>query len=106
MAERKKKFAFLEEWGKALIPERVRPHLRDYLLKAGVTSVNYKFFGALFYVCMFISIIFYFYLPYRYLSDKSTGGMSTLLYLGFGSFVVVFAVLMLFACIAMLCVYF
>ncbi len=97
---------FLEEWGKALIPEKIRPHLRDYLLKAGIGEVNYKFFGALFYISLALSLIFYFYLPYSYLRDKSIGIISTLIYLGLGSFIVVAAALFLLAGLVMLCVYF
>ncbi|MBU0535623.1 MAG: type II secretion system F family protein [Nanoarchaeota archaeon] len=97
---------FLEEWGKALVPERIRPHLRDYLMKAGIFEVNYKFFGALFYACLAVAIVFYFYLPYGWLRDKSVDAMGTLLYLGLGSFVVVFTFLIALSLIVMGLVYF
>ncbi len=97
---------FLEEWGRALIPEKIRPHLRSYLLKAGIGEVNYKFFGALFYISLAISLIFYFYLPYSYLRDKSVSLIYTLIYLGVGSFIVVAAVLFALAGLIILCIYF
>jgi pilus assembly protein TadC len=102
----KQKLFFLEEWGKALVPENIRPHLRDYLLKAGITEVNYKFFGILFYMCLAVALTFYFYLPYGFLRDKSIGLLNTLLYLGLGSFIVVFVVLMALSFFVMAIVYF
>ncbi len=104
--KKKSKVFFLEEWGKALVPERVRPHLRDYLLKAGITEVNYRFFGGLFYACLAIALIFYFYLPYGWLSQRSEGIVDTLLYLGLGSFIVVAVVLFALSLLVMAIVYF
>ncbi|MCX6706733.1 MAG: hypothetical protein NT001_01170 [Candidatus Woesearchaeota archaeon] len=102
----RQKLFFLEEWGKALVPERIRPHLRDYLLKAGITEVNYRFFGALFYVCLAVALIFYFYLPYGFLRDRSIGIANTLLYLGLGSFIVVFVLLISLSFLVMGIIYF
>lgn len=102
----KTRVLFLEEWGKALVPERIRPHLRDYLLKAGITDVNYKFFGVLWWICLSVAIIFYFYLPYGWLRDKSVDFASRLLYLGLGSFIVVFVVLISLSFLVMGIIYF
>lgn len=102
----KQKLFFMEEWGKALVPERIRPHLRDYLMKAGITEVNYKFFGALFYACLAVALTFYFYLPYGFLRGKSVGIANTLLYLGAGSFIVVFVLLISLSLLVMGVVYF
>lgn len=53
------KIIFLEEFGKAFVPERAIPHLRKFLLKAGIQNVPYKFFGALFYLTAIITGIIY-----------------------------------------------
>ena len=39
----------LSQVGKAVIPERIRPRLRKYLLRAGITDVPYKTFGDFLY---------------------------------------------------------
>ncbi len=51
---------FLEEFGKAFIPNKFIPQLRRYLLKAGIQDTPYKFFGGLFYVCLAITLAVYF----------------------------------------------
>ena len=53
------KIIFLEEFGKAFIPKKIRPRLRIYLLKAGIDEVPYKFFGGLFYVSLILTYILY-----------------------------------------------
>lgn len=49
------KLKALEEFGKAFIPEKVRPNLRKYLLKAGITDVPYDVFGALFVLSLVVT---------------------------------------------------
>lgn len=49
------KIIFLEEFGKAFVPKRLIPYIREYLLKAGINQVPYKFFGALFYLSAIIT---------------------------------------------------
>ncbi len=44
-----------EEVGKAFLPRRIRPNIRSYLLKAGITEVPYKVFGGLFWIAVFIT---------------------------------------------------
>lgn len=56
-----KKIIFIHEFGKAFIPERLRPKLRSYLLKAGITEVPYDFFGILFYVTYLLTFLIYFF---------------------------------------------
>jgi len=56
-----KKIIFIYEFGKAFIPRTVRPKLRKYLLKAGITEVPYGFFGLLFYVTYLFTFLVYFF---------------------------------------------
>jgi len=53
------KIIFLEEFGKAFVPNRAIPHLREYLLKAGIIEVPYKLFGGLFYLTAIITGLLY-----------------------------------------------
>ncbi|MFC1730525.1 type II secretion system F family protein [candidate division KSB1 bacterium] len=105
----------LDEWGRALVPERVRPHLHEYALKAGIKKVNYKLFGALFFISLFIAIILYFWIPknpyipwsaYTFLKQRSTDFLSTLFNLGLGSFVVLFVLMIIASAIGMFSIYF
>ncbi len=50
---------FLENFGKAFVPLKLRPNLRGYVLKAGLPDVPFKFFGILFYVVLLLSIAVY-----------------------------------------------
>lgn len=50
---------FLKEFGEAFVPKKITPYLRRYLLKAGIPSVPYKFFGALFYLTALITAVIY-----------------------------------------------
>jgi Flp pilus assembly protein TadB len=65
------KIIFLEEFGKAFVPKKVIPTLRLFLLKAGISSVPYKFFGALFYITALVTSIIYLLLIYPFLVDYS-----------------------------------
>ena len=65
------KIIFLEEFGKAFVPERVIPHLRIFLLKAGIEDVPYKFFGALFYLTAIITGGIYILFLYPFLDQYS-----------------------------------
>lgn len=54
---------FIEEIGKAFIPKKLRPDLRRYFLKAGITEVPYQLFGTFFWISFFImSVIYIFYI--------------------------------------------
>ena len=61
------KIIFLEEFGKAFVPKRAIPHLRLFLLKAGILSVPYKFFGGLFYLTALITAVIYLLYIYPFL---------------------------------------
>lgn len=98
-------FVKLEEFGKAFVPQRIRPRLRSYLMKAGITQITYKLFGFLFFVSLFVSVIPYILYAYPYLATKSTTFLYSLLYLGLGTFVFLTASILLVAFICMLCIY-
>jgi pilus assembly protein TadC len=56
-----KQIIFIHEFGKAFVPQKLRPTLRNYLLKAGITEVPYGFFGILFYVTYLLTFLIYFF---------------------------------------------
>lgn len=56
-----KQLIYINEFGKAFIPERIRPRLRNYLLKAGIVEVPYWFFGVLFYITYFLTFLVYYF---------------------------------------------
>lgn len=56
-----KQIIFIHEFGKAFVPKQIRPRLRQYILKAGITEVPYGFFGSLFYVTYFFTFLIYYY---------------------------------------------
>ncbi|NQU98898.1 type II secretion system F family protein [Candidatus Woesearchaeota archaeon] len=64
-----KDYLYFETFGKAFVPERFRSELRDYLFKAGIDEVPYKFFGGLFWVTLVLTYIIYFSLIFRPISD-------------------------------------
>ncbi|MBN2454160.1 type II secretion system F family protein [Candidatus Woesearchaeota archaeon] len=53
------KIIFLEEFGRAFIPKKFRPHLRQYLLKAGIVEVPYRIIGGMFYLSILATLIIY-----------------------------------------------
>ena len=55
---------YLEEFGKAFVPKKIRPRLGTYLAKAGIDDVPYKFFGALFWLSAIIT--YFVYVPIIY----------------------------------------
>ena len=61
------KIIFLEEFGKAFVPNRMIPNLRKYMLKAGFNEVPYKFFGFLFYASAVITTFIFILFIYPYL---------------------------------------
>ena len=63
----------LSQVGKAVIPERIRPRLRKYLLRAGITDVPYKTFGAFFYGFILLTILLFFLYAYPILIDSFSG---------------------------------
>ena len=63
---------YLEKFGKAFIPKRVRPELREYLLKAGIEEVPYKFFGGLFWATLVITYLIYFSTIFKPISSMGS----------------------------------
>lgn len=61
----------LTDLGKAFAPQRWRPHLRRYFLKAGLYDVPYHWFGILFHFTTFVTLLLYFGLIYEVLRDFS-----------------------------------
>ena len=91
---------FLEEFGKAFVPKKIKPYLRKYLLKADISPVPYKFFGALFYLTAFITAIIYIIFIYQFLVKQN---ILILLVLSFLSW---FVTQLLFAALFILLIYF
>ncbi|MDD9953826.1 MAG: type II secretion system F family protein [Candidatus Woesearchaeota archaeon] len=81
--------------GRAIIPKRVRPDLRLYLLKAGKPDVPYTLFGSLFFI---VSVVAYFlYMGFFYTELKTTYSFAVFGVLTF----IVFAItmfLLIFTC--------
>ncbi len=73
-----KKLIYINEFGKAFIPERIRPKLRNYLLKAGIVEVPYWFFGILFYITYFLTFLVYYFGFWGTISEQT--GMLVFLY--------------------------
>lgn len=55
----KANFLFLDEFGKAFIPKKIRPGLGKYLGKAGIEEVPYRFFGIMFWMTAVITYLIY-----------------------------------------------
>ena len=81
----KKLFFFPEEFGKAFIPKRIRPHLGNYLLKAGITEVPYKLYGYIFYLSLVITYVIY---MFKIFPVIRTAGVAKLAFITFASWVV------------------
>ncbi|MFH1770384.1 MAG: type II secretion system F family protein [archaeon] len=67
-----KDFLYLETFGKAFVPKKLRPDIRDYLYKAGLTEVPYKFFGGLFWITLIITYLIYFAVIFSPISDMGS----------------------------------
>ncbi|MBN1157476.1 type II secretion system F family protein [Candidatus Woesearchaeota archaeon] len=65
------KILYLEDMGKAFVPKKIRPHLRSYLLKAGITRVPYRLFGVLFYLSFLLTAAIFMGLVYPALVAKN-----------------------------------
>ncbi len=94
------KIIFLEEFGKAFVPRRFTPYLRKYLAKAGIYSVPYKFFGALFYLTAMLTGTLYMLYLYPFLTKYSSIIMLV------GSMVSWFSIQIFFAVLIILLIYF
>ena len=88
------KYIYLEEFGKAFIPQRFRPGIRKYLMKVGIQDVPYKLFGALFYLSLLLTYIAYMFYIYPMIK---AGGYTILsvLFITFTSWALVQIVMLL-----------
>ncbi len=55
------KVFYLDKFGKAFIPERARPYIKEYFLKAGYEEVKYTWVGIMFWISA--AITYFVYLP-------------------------------------------
>lgn len=79
---------FLEPLGKAFIPQRWRPRLRAFLLKAGYEEVPYSVYGMFFHISWMVTLLIYFAVIYPLITAWwGGGGISENLFSGFITFV-------------------
>ena len=64
--------SILELFGKAFIPKKIRPNLREYILSAGYNQVPYRLFGALFFLSIAITAIIYIFYIFPQITGKET----------------------------------
>ena len=94
------RLTFLEEFGKAFVPKKIRPGLGKYLSKAGIEEVPYKFFGVLF---LLTAILTYFiYVPGIYPAIKE----KTLIVFFILTFITWFIIQVIIAVLVILSIYF
>ena len=65
------KIIFLEEFGKAFVPNKFIPNLRSYILKAGFNEVPYRLFGLLFYFSAIVTTLIFIFFIFPCLSNPS-----------------------------------
>ena len=58
---------FTEGVGRAFVFDRIRPHLREYFLKAGIVEVPYALFGKLFWVSLVPVALIFMFQEWRYI---------------------------------------
>jgi Flp pilus assembly protein TadB len=91
---------FLDEFGKAFVPKKIRPKLGTYLAQAGIDDIPYKFFGALFFASAVITYFIYLLIMYPALSTQGP------LLLFIGTFIGWSVLQISISAIAMLAIYF
>ncbi len=101
----KLKFVSLEEFGRAFVPEGIRPRLRSYLMKAGITQVNYTMFGAMFMISLGLSIFLYLFYAMPFLQSMGVGLAGSLIYMGFGTFAFISVTILAFSGLFMVFIY-
>lgn len=67
--------SFFSKFGKAFVPEKIRPTFRKYLYKAGIQDVPYNFFGILFFVTAIITLFIFLYILPN-IRNCSTGSLT------------------------------
>ncbi len=74
---------FLESVGKSFIPKRFRPSMREYLLKAGIASEPFSFFGIMFFVAVGITVVSYLLWFFNLINDLNTVGLGIITFFYF-----------------------
>lgn len=88
---------FAEEFGKAFVPKKIRPDLRSYLFKAGITAEPYNFFGIMFYFSLIVTVVVYFIFFYSTIQAYGeTLGIVNSIVLQFFGTAISFAAMMFF----------
>lgn len=63
--------SLFEDFGIAIIPKRVRPHIREYLFKAGIIQEPYAFFGQLFFFSLALGVSAFYFFFYEWIFENS-----------------------------------
>lgn len=83
-----------EEVGKAFIPIKIRPNIRGYFLKAGLTEVPYKIFGGLFWISVLITSLIFIFKIYPWAITKDFNIVLQFI-IFFSSFTIVLGIIVL-----------
>jgi len=87
---------YLDEMGRFPIPRSIRPDLKKYLFKAGITKDPYAFFGGLFLFSIAATFMLYFTVFYSMLQGfKESMGLFSFLTLQFVGTIIVWVAIML-----------
>ncbi|MBC8495103.1 type II secretion system F family protein [archaeon] len=63
---------YLEKFGQAFVPKKFRSELKNFLFKAGIDQVPYKYFGLLFWVTLVLTYLIYFSVIFKAISDMNS----------------------------------
>ncbi len=90
-------FLYLEEFGKAFVPKKLRSSLRKYLAQAGIEEPPYKFFGILFWITAVIT--YFLYVPgiYPVIKNKALAVVFILSFFSWFLIQIILAVLIILA---------
>ena len=72
---------FLNDFGKSIIPQKIRIHLKNYILKTGLNTVPYSTYAISFLFTIIFTTTFYFFTIFNTLKTSHTVGLL------FGSFI-------------------
>ncbi len=103
------KLNFINDFGRMFIPKRIRPKLKSYLWKAGITKEPYFAFGILFIIGLVFSMLLHIAFSYQFfipLKEKIASPLYYNLILGFGTFLSVFLILSFVMGFIMVLIYF
>lgn len=62
--------AFFDEVGKAILPEKFRPHLREYFKKSGKDEAPYDLFGILFFTSITVTAVAFMFFIYPWVINR------------------------------------